>query len=164
MIEGIYIYCHVFSDFRRALDWQLDLLDQLLQHVVTIYSSLQHTRTDLLSSGVVSRVVTSQRRNILSPRPLDWSWLDTWGMNLSWISKWLVYERISSVPRASYKITLQVVTRKFVTWHWQFKKMKESQEIVSFSSHEVSHSANCVRRRLQVRRGEVPVDSRPWIG
>jgi hypothetical protein len=29
-------YCHVLSEYRRVLDWQLDLLDQLLQHVVTI--------------------------------------------------------------------------------------------------------------------------------
>jgi hypothetical protein len=26
---GIPIYCHVFSDYRRVLDWQSDLLDTI---------------------------------------------------------------------------------------------------------------------------------------
>jgi hypothetical protein len=33
-----------FSDFRRVLDWWLDLLDSLIQCVTTLYSTLLHTK------------------------------------------------------------------------------------------------------------------------
>jgi hypothetical protein len=40
-------YCHVFSDYRRVLDWQLDLLDHNQLHIsVTVYYTLQLTTTE----------------------------------------------------------------------------------------------------------------------
>jgi hypothetical protein len=43
------IYCHVLSDYRRVLDWQLDLLDHTqLHNSVTVYYTLQLTTTESL--------------------------------------------------------------------------------------------------------------------
>jgi hypothetical protein len=53
-----------------------------------------------------------------------------------------------------YEISLQVVVSKFVSSKLYFRVTKESQEIISFPSHEVSHNADCVCERSQVRRAE----------
>jgi hypothetical protein len=42
-------YCHVLSDYRWVLDWQLDLLDyNQLYNSITVYYTLQLTKTESL--------------------------------------------------------------------------------------------------------------------
>jgi hypothetical protein len=45
-MEVVSSYCHVLSDYRRVLDWKLDLLDHnQLHNSVTVYYTLQLTTT-----------------------------------------------------------------------------------------------------------------------
>jgi hypothetical protein len=42
-------------DYKRVLDWRLDLLDSLIQRITTLYKTLSHTKTSVHSDVFTSR-------------------------------------------------------------------------------------------------------------
>jgi hypothetical protein len=44
-------YCHVLSDYRRVLDWQLDLLDHRQLHIITVYTLYDSQQLSFFSSS-----------------------------------------------------------------------------------------------------------------
>jgi hypothetical protein len=44
-------YCHVLSEYRRVLDWQLDLLDHTLLHTITVYTLYNSQQLSPFSSS-----------------------------------------------------------------------------------------------------------------
>jgi hypothetical protein len=53
-------YCHVWNDYRRGLDWQLNLLDLIQLHSVTVYTLYNTTALQTTLTEYHGRVFTRQ--------------------------------------------------------------------------------------------------------